>query len=107
MSIMHVCVCVCLWHATYTGVIINNKHFTCGMKDRVGTDRDADALQRLFAHLGFYTNRYDDLKGKDMKKRLRVGAARHAQSGSHDASHDPFVCDRTWQTLTTPSLTVW
>ena len=54
------------------GIVINNKHFTCGMKDRVGTDRDADALTKLFINLGFYTNRYDDLRGRDMKKKLRV-----------------------------------
>ena len=28
-----------------------------------GTDRDAESLTRLFIHLGFYTNRYDNLKG--------------------------------------------
>ena len=38
----------------------------------MGTDKDADALVRLFIHLGFYTNRYDDLTGKDMRQRLRV-----------------------------------
>ena len=42
------------------------------MKDRVGTDRDADALVKLFLHLGFYTNRYDDLKGTEMRRRLQV-----------------------------------
>ena len=42
------------------------------MKDRVGTDRDADSLTRLFIHLGFYTNRYDNLKGKEMRGTLQV-----------------------------------
>lgn len=42
------------------------------MKDRVGTDRDADSLVKLFLHLGFYTNRYDDLKGTEMRRRLQV-----------------------------------
>ncbi len=56
------------------GIVINNKHFTCGMKDRVGTDRDADSLTKLFTHLGFYTNRYDDLKGKKMREILEVRA---------------------------------
>ena len=42
------------------------------MKDRVGTDRDADALVKLFLYLGFYTNRYDDLKGTEMRRRLQV-----------------------------------
>ena len=63
-----------------TGVIINIKHFTYGIKDRVGTDRDAEALMKLFIHLGFYTNRYDDLKGKDMRKKLQVSLI--LQSGS-------------------------
>lgn len=42
------------------------------MKDRVGTDRDAESLHRLFMYLGFYTNRYDNLKGKDMRGTLQV-----------------------------------
>ena len=54
------------------GVIINNKHFTVNMKDRVGSDRDAESLVRLFLHLGFNTNRYDDLKGAEMRRRLKV-----------------------------------
>ena len=58
--------------SSVAGIIINNKHFTCGMKDRVGTDKDAEGLTKLFVHLGFYTNRYDNLKGKDFRKRLRV-----------------------------------
>ena len=59
-------------HSPLPGLIINNKHFTCNMKDRVGTDRDADSLVKLFLYLGFYTNRYDDLKGTDMRRRLQV-----------------------------------
>ena len=35
-------------------------------------DRDADSLVRLFLYLGFYTNRYDDLKGTEMHRRLQV-----------------------------------
>jgi len=50
------------------GIIINNKVFTCGMKNREGTDRDAAALQRLFTHLGFYTNRYNDLTGSQIRR---------------------------------------
>ena len=42
------------------------------MKDRVGTERDADALTKLFIYLGFYTNRYDDLKGREMRRKLQV-----------------------------------
>jgi hypothetical protein len=57
---------------TSIAIVINNKKFTCGMKDRVGTDVDAEMLVRLFVHLGFHTNRYDNLKGRDFKKRLQV-----------------------------------
>ena len=49
------------------GIVINNRNFTCGMKDRVGTDKDADSLVRLFKYLGFYTNRYDNLNGIRVK----------------------------------------
>lgn len=56
----------------FVGILINNKYFTCGMKDRVGTDRDADSLTKLFVHLGFYTNRFDNLKGKEMRGKLQV-----------------------------------
>lgn len=55
-------------------IIINNCYFTCGMKTRVGTDIDAESLSRLFIYLGFHTNRYDNLKGKDMARHLRVGS---------------------------------
>ena len=55
-----------------TAIIINNRNFTCGMKDRVGTDIDANSLTKLCNFLGFYTNRYDNLRGADFKKRLRV-----------------------------------
>ncbi len=54
------------------GIVINNKYFTCGVKDRVGTDIDAEALTKLFNDLGFLTNRYNNLRGKDMKKKLKV-----------------------------------
>ena len=57
---------------TSIAIIINNKKFTCGMKDRVGTDVDAEQLTRLFLYLGFHTNRYDNLKGKDFRRRLQV-----------------------------------
>ena len=57
------------------GVIINNKIFTCGMKNREGTDRDAAALQRLFTHLGFYTNRYNDLTGSQLRRIFNEVAA--------------------------------
>ena len=50
------------------GIIVNNKIFTCGMKNREGTDKDATALQQLFTHLGFYTNCYSDLTGKQFRR---------------------------------------
>ena len=53
-------------------IVINNKNFTCGMKDRVGTDRDAENLTKLLIWLGFFTNRYDNLTGKEMHRRLQV-----------------------------------
>lgn len=53
------------------GVIINNRIFTCDMPVRNGTDRDALALEKLFTHLGFCTNRYDNLKAAQMEKRLQ------------------------------------
>ena len=51
-------------------VIINNKTFTStfGLGNRNGTDKDAVALERLFTYLGFYTNRYNDLTGSEMKR---------------------------------------
>lgn len=57
------------------GIVINNKIFTCGMKNREGTDKDATALQRLFTHLGFYTNRYNDLTGTQMRRIFNDAAA--------------------------------
>lgn len=57
------------------GLIINNKIFTCGMKNREGTDKDAAALQRLFTHLGFYTNRYNDLTGSQLRRAFNDVAA--------------------------------
>ena len=53
-------------------IIINNRNFTCGMKDRDGTNRDAESLSKLFPYLGFCTKRYDNLKGKDMRAKLEV-----------------------------------
>ena len=34
-------------------LIINNRNFTCGMKDRAGSDVDAKALASTYKHLGF------------------------------------------------------
>ena len=57
------------------GIIINNKIFTCGMKNREGTDKDATALQRLFTSLGFYTNRYNDLTGTQIRRVFNEAAS--------------------------------
>ena len=55
-------------------IVVNNRNFAqLGLKELAGTDHDAEALTRLFIHLGFYTNRYDNLKGRDFRKRLQVG----------------------------------
>ena len=63
------------------------------MKDRVGTDRDADSLVRLFLYLGFYTNRYDDLTGTDMRRRLQVrGRSPHHLFILHSVSLPPLGC---------------
>lgn len=53
-------------------LIVNNRRFTCGMKERIGTDKDAENLHRLFDWLGFSTKRKDDLTGKAMKKEFMV-----------------------------------
>ncbi len=72
-SLLSICLNLCTEYVLHVaGIVINNKRFTCGMKDRVGTDRDAEALSKLFINLGFYTNRYDNLRGKDMKRKLKV-----------------------------------
>ena len=57
-------------------VIINNKIFTSTfvLGNRNGTDKDAVALERLFTYLGFYTNRYNDLTGSEMKRTLEAVA---------------------------------
>ena len=63
-------------HPRGMGVIINNKVFTCRhLNNREGTDKDAVALQQLFTHLGFYTNRYNNLTGTQIKHRLKEVAA--------------------------------
>ena len=58
-------------------VIINNKTFTCSLPNRNGTDKDADALERLFTYLGFYTNRYNDLTVGEIKHTLTDLASRN------------------------------
>ena len=62
-------------HFRGLGIIVNNQIFTCGMKNRIGTDKDAAALQQLFTHLGFYTNRYNDLTGNQFKSAFNEVAA--------------------------------
>ena len=61
------------------GVIINNRVFTCDMPMRNGTDKDAVALERLFTFLGFYTNRYDNLKATEMECKLKEVAGLNHQ----------------------------
>lgn len=53
-------------------LIVNNRRFTCGMKERVGTDKDAENLYRLFNWLGLATIRKDDLTGTAMRKEFEV-----------------------------------
>jgi len=65
------------------GLIINNKIFTRGIKNREGTDKDATALQRLFTYLGFYTNRYDNLTGSQLRSTFEEVA---------DIDHKKFDC---------------
>ena len=57
------------------GIIVNNKIFTCGMMNREGTDKDATALQRLFTYLDFYTYRYNDLTGNQLRNVFNEAAA--------------------------------
>ena len=57
------------------GIIVNNKIFTCGMPNREGTDKGATSLQRLFTHLGFYTNCYNDLTGNQFRSVFSDAAA--------------------------------
>ena len=59
-------------------LIVNNRRFTCGMKERVGTDKDAENLYRLFQWLGLATIRKDDLTGAAMKKEFEVSGHTHA-----------------------------
>ena len=47
--------------------IINNKYFS-NMSEREGTDADAAALQQLFTYFGFYTSRYNNLTGSQMRR---------------------------------------
>ena len=68
------------------GVIINNKTFSGRLADygpRTGTDIDAAALQKLFTHLGFYTNRYNDLTASQMRQTLKTVS---------DIDHTMFDC---------------
>ena len=55
--------------------IINNKFFS-NMNEREGTDADAAALQQLFTHFGFYTSRYNNLTGNQMRRLFKETAAK-------------------------------
>jgi hypothetical protein len=37
----------------------------------LGTDKDAESLTRLFIYLGFYTNRFDNLKGQSIPSHIQ------------------------------------
>ena len=54
-------------------LIVNNRKFTCGLKESVGTDKDAENLHQLFHWLRFITIRKDDLTGSAMRKEFEVG----------------------------------
>ena len=56
-------------------LIVNNRKFTCGMKERVGTDKDAENLHQLFHWLGLTTIRKDDLTGSAIKREFDVSLA--------------------------------
>ena len=62
-------------------IIINNRKFTCGMKERVGTDKDAENLHQLFHWLGFTTIRKDDLTGTAMRREFEVSQQLPGASG--------------------------
>ena len=52
-------------------IIINNRNFICGPPERLGTDKDAEALVKLFTYLRFFTNRYDNLTVAEMECKLK------------------------------------
>lgn len=62
--------------------IINNKVFR-NMNEREGTDADATALQQLFTHFGFYTSRYNNLTGNQMRRLFKDIASK---------DHSKFDC---------------
>ena len=51
-------------------LIINNKHFTNGLRVRTGTNVDADSLEGLFKWLSFKVERLNDRKSHQMQKDL-------------------------------------
>ena len=53
-------------------LIINNRNFTCGMNERVGTDKDAENLYDLFNWLGLATIRKDNLTCEAMTNEFEV-----------------------------------
>ena len=84
-------------------LIVNNHRFTCGMKERVGTDKDAENLYQLFEWLGFTTIRKDNLTGSAMRREFEVSLAMY---------HLPWavimmdVLHRISLIVTTPTMTV-
>lgn len=50
------------------------------MNEREGTDADAAALQQLFTYFGFYTSRYNNLTGNQMRRLFKdIAAKDHIQ----------------------------
>ena len=49
-------------------LIINNYHFTCGMRDRIGTQHDVENLRRLFIYLSFDTTVRNDLSVEEFRE---------------------------------------
>ncbi|XP_065185519.1 caspase-3-like isoform X1 [Sycon ciliatum] len=51
-------------------LIINNRNFTCGMKDRAGSDVDAKALASTYKHLGFTVHTLTNQTGQQIRDNL-------------------------------------
>ena len=86
-------------------LIVNNYKFTCGMKERVGGDRDAENLFRLFNWLGFITIRKDNLTGSAMRREFEVSLAMYIPS-TCTLSYMMGAPPRTSLAMTTPPMTV-
>jgi len=58
-------------------ILINNEHFRpeSGYQDRRGAYRDSDALQQLFAQLGFEISVFKDVTATDAYSCLEEGSS--------------------------------